>query len=110
MTRAASFSGAGLITATVPSVGFEILQTMVPVAMCDDAYGKDVLEGKIQVEDRFTYGVGPGIGTSRGTGQVLGEFLKPVNRSVVIDADAINCIAQNPEMLGDLPEDRKSVV
>lgn len=104
MTRAASFSGAGLITATVPSVGFEILQTMVPVAMCDDAYGKDVLEGKIQVEDRFAYGVGPGIGTSRETAQFLGEFLKQVNRPVVIDADAINCIAQNPEMLEDLPE------
>lgn len=104
MTRAASFSGAGLITATVPSVGFEIMQSVVPVAMCNDAYGKDELEGDIKIEERFTYGIGPGIGTSKKTVDFLAKFLKQVKKPIVIDADAINCIAQNPEMLKDIPE------
>ncbi|HZH86641.1 MAG TPA: NAD(P)H-hydrate dehydratase [Brumimicrobium sp.] len=104
MTRAASLSGTGLTTATVPSVGFEIMQSSIPVAMCDDSYGKEQLEGKIEIEDRFTYGVGPGIGTSKETAQFLADFLKKVNMPIVIDADAINCIAENPEMLKDIPE------
>src|SRR5690554_570895 len=104
MTKAASFSGVGLVTATVPSAGFEIIQTSVPVAMCDDTYGKDCLEGKIKVDEKFTYGVGPGIGTSDATAQFLGDFLKQVKAPIVIDADGINIIAKHPEMLKDIPE------
>ena len=104
MTKAASFSGAGLVTATVPSVGYDIIQTSIPVAMCDDAYGKDQLEGEIKVDEKFTYGVGPGIGKSEKTAQFLAHFLKQVNKPIVIDADGINCIAEHPEMLKDVPE------
>lgn len=104
MTKAASFSGVGLVTATVPSVGFQIMQSTVPVAMCDDSYGKDFLEGKIEVDEKFTYGIGPGIGKSAETAQFLAYFLKQVNKPIVIDADGINIIAEHPEMLKDIPE------
>ncbi|PKR80612.1 bifunctional ADP-dependent NAD(P)H-hydrate dehydratase/NAD(P)H-hydrate epimerase [Brumimicrobium salinarum] len=104
MTKAASFSGVGLITSTVPSVGLEILQQRVPVAMCETRYGEHQLEGEIEIDEKYTYGIGPGMGTSAASVQFLSNFLDKIDRPVVIDADAINCIAENPELLNKVPE------
>jgi NAD(P)H-hydrate epimerase len=103
-TKAASMTGSGLTTATVPSIGLEIIQSTIPVAMCNDSYGKDILEGEIEVDEKYTYGVGPGIGKSEETAKFIAHFLKQTTKPIVIDADALNCIADHPEMLKDIPE------
>jgi NAD(P)H-hydrate epimerase len=103
-SKAASFSGVGLVTSTIPSVGLNVMQMTVPVAMCDDNYGTDCLEGKIEINDKHTYGIGPGIGKSSETVEFLKHFLKEVIQPIVIDADALNCISENREMLYDIPE------
>jgi NAD(P)H-hydrate epimerase len=103
-SNSASFSGVGLVTATVPSIGLNAMQTSVPVAMCDDSYGTDYLKGEIEINNKHTYGIGPGIGKTEETVQFLRYFLKQANKPIVIDADALNCIAVNREMLNDIPE------
>jgi NAD(P)H-hydrate epimerase len=53
-------------------------------------------------------GIGPGIGTDPATKQALSNLLKNRKTPMVIDADALNLIAADPEMLQRLPE--KSVL
>lgn len=103
-SKAASYSGVGLVTSTIPSVGLNVMQIRVPVAMCDDKYGNDFFQGNIDYNEKHTYGIGPGIGKAAETVQFLKQFLKEVSRPIVIDADALNCIAENQEMLKDVPE------
>ncbi len=103
-SKAASYSGVGLVTATIPSVGLNVLQSSVPVVMCEDNYGTDFLEGKIEIHEKHTYGIGPGIGQSVETVVFLKYFLTQISKPAVIDADAINIIAGHPEMLEDIPE------
>lgn len=103
-TRAAIVSGAGLTTATVPEIGLNVLQTLVPVAMCNVQYGKEELTQSIAIEDKYTYGIGPGLGTSKKTKATIADFIRNIKRPIVIDADALNCIAAHPELLKVVPE------
>ena len=47
--------------------------------------------------------VGPGIGTHDTTIKALDTFLKSASQPLVLDADALNCIALSPSMLNHLP-------
>lgn len=103
MCRAAGYAGAGLVSATIPRIGRDVLQTTVPTAMCDDRFGEDFLAGDFIVDPKLTYGIGPGLGTDPQTLKFLRSFLKQIKNPVVIDADALNLISQNPELLYDIP-------
>ncbi len=47
--------------------------------------------------------MGPGIGNSGSTGYLLRDLLSDVRRPIVLDADALNLLAQNKTLLGFLP-------
>ena len=51
-----------------------------------------------------TIGVGPGIGTSRAAATALKALLEGYDRPMVLDADALNLLAQHPEWLTLLPK------
>lgn len=104
MSKGASYAGAGLVTATIPSSGLDILQTSLPTAMCDIHYGDKVLSGDIEINKKYTYGIGPGIGKSSSTVEFIFTFLKEIKTAIVIDADALNIISDHPELFNDLPE------
>ncbi|MDX1653523.1 MAG: NAD(P)H-hydrate dehydratase [Brumimicrobium sp.] len=102
--KAALRSGAGLVSALVPECGLEILQNSVPAAMVDVNDGKNYLSGKADVNvDRY-YGVGTGMGTSAETAIFLKDIVEHVRNPLVIDADALNILAESPELLAELPE------
>jgi NAD(P)H-hydrate epimerase len=98
---AALHAGAGLVTALVPDCGYSILQTSVPEAMCITS-GAHVLDG-IEGWENHTVGIGPGMGADAVTGAALAGFIDRCKDSVVFDADALNLIAQQPELLAKLP-------
>lgn len=104
MAKGASYSGAGLVTATIPASGLIIMQTCLPTAMCDIYYGEKVLSGEIEINENYTYGIGPGIGISASTVEFIDTFLKKVKDPVVLDADALNIISEHSEMLLDIPK------
>ncbi len=104
--RAAMRGGCGKVTVHTARAGYFILQTAVPCAMYEGDQG-DVAISDIELKrDYKSVAIGPGIGTADCTINALDKFLKTANANslpVVLDADALNCIAIRPEMLKHIP-------
>ena len=105
-TRAATRSGCGKVTCHGPRCAFFVMQTAVPSAM----FTTDGADVDIQFFDnpRDCDGVaiGPGIGRSESTARALGVFLKScyaAKKPLVLDADALNIISDNPDLLDFIP-------
>ncbi|GGH17833.1 bifunctional NAD(P)H-hydrate repair enzyme [Mucilaginibacter phyllosphaerae] len=98
---ACAHTGAGLTTACIPQSGLIALNTSMPEVM---ALVRD--ENKVpDVEwDKFSsIGIGPGLGKTPGTLKLLKAVFKNYNKPVVIDADALNVLADNPALLKKIP-------
>ncbi|XZF14570.1 NAD(P)H-hydrate dehydratase [Chitinophagaceae bacterium MMS25-I14] len=101
-TEAALKAGAGKVTALVPECGYTIMQLAIPEAMCRTA-GKSELTEITGWEKYNAIGIGPGMGTDPDTVKAFGAFLDACKQPLVIDADALNILARNPDWLGRLP-------
>lgn len=102
--RAAMRSGLGLLTVHIPQKGYQIIQTTVPEAMASIDHNEEYFS-KVPVLDDFdTIAIGPGLGQENGTIIGLGQLLNDCKRPMVIDADALNILAANRELLHILPE------
>ncbi|MCZ2101099.1 MAG: NAD(P)H-hydrate dehydratase [Chitinophagales bacterium] len=95
-------SGAGLVTTTVPECGREIIHETIPEAMVLSK-GYTCFNGSIKNLSSFSIGLGPGLGTHDKTVASVKTLLKSVEKPMVIDADGLNILAMNPELLLDLP-------
>jgi hydroxyethylthiazole kinase-like uncharacterized protein yjeF len=96
-------SGAGLVTAYIPSCGYEILQSVAPEAMTLTDVGEKALSQPPPEIDRFSaLGIGPGMGLEKDTGNVLRFIVNHCKKPMVLDADALNGLAAQPELLAQL--------
>jgi len=108
-TRACLHSGVGLLTCHVPQCGYQIIQISAPSAMCitdpEEAYSSHFHEGLTAGGGRpyKTIGIGPGLGTAKGTAKALELLLAQYRQPMVIDADALNIIAEYPFLLQAVP-------
>ena len=100
--RAALRAGAGLVTALVPAYGYHVLQTAVPEVMCR-VNGDRALDKIDEWEKMTAIGIGPGMGTDEKTVLALAAFIEACKVPFVIDADGLNIIAMQPDLLGKLP-------
>lgn len=101
--RATMKAGAGLATVHSARGGMGILQTAVPEAMFEpDRNEHFITEMKIH-HNHQAVAVGPGIGTQDSTATALQTLLQNCPAPLLLDADALNCIAQRPAMLSLLP-------
>lgn len=103
-TKAAMRAGSGLVTGYVPQFGVPILQSAAPEIMAET----DNFNGKVFEEIDFqtqanAIGIGPGMGTNPKTVVAFKKFLEAQKTPIVIDADAINMLSQNTELLAELP-------
>jgi hydroxyethylthiazole kinase-like uncharacterized protein yjeF len=96
-------SGTGKLTCFIPQCGYEILQTTVPEAMCKIQGQKNITEVS-GVENFEAIGIGPGIGSNAANISLLQLVFKNAKAPLVIDADALNCIVENKELLHLLPK------
>lgn len=102
--RGALRAGAGKVTLYSPQCAFQIAQTAVPEAMFE-ADDNNLMISNIQPGRAFkAYGIGPGIGTTETTISAVETFIKSSRTPIVIDADALNCIARRPDLLNHLPK------
>jgi len=103
-TRACLRSGVGLVTAHVPGCGHDILQTTAPEAMVIVDGNESYLTETVVPEKYHAVGIGPGLGQEEPTGHVLKMLIQNSGRPLVIDADALNLLAQNKTWLSFLPK------
>jgi len=97
-------SGLGLLTTHVPHVGYSILQTAVPEAMVSIDRSDYLISEFPDLSTFDAIGIGPGIGQKPNTQKALVDLLNNIgDQSLVLDADAINLLAENKELLLLLP-------
>lgn len=96
-------SGVGLATAFVPEIGYSILQTSLPEAMCLTTNSEDTISGIPDLTYYSAVGIGPGIGTSNSAQGSLKLLVQESKRPIVIDADALNILSDNKTWLSFLP-------
>lgn len=100
--NAALRSGAGLVTAFVPECGYNIMQTACPEAMVLVSEAENELSGLPEVSKFDVIGAGPGIGVSTSTDKFLSQLVV-AGKPLVLDADALNLLAENRSLLSKLP-------
>lgn len=96
--------GSGLATALVPECGYEILQTSIPEVMVVENDADDYITNfKVDFIPN-AIGIGVGLGQHSKTIEAFKDFLRENKQSLVLDADALNILAENKELLQLLPE------
>lgn len=103
-SKACLRSGVGLLTSHVPRVGYSILQTAVPEAMASIDRHDSMFTEFPEMEPFSAIGVGPGIGMKQNSKRGLAELLGSSKVPMVLDADALNILAENNELRKRLPE------
>lgn len=96
-------SGAGLVTVHSASSGYPIIQTAVPEAMFEPDRNENFISDMNPHHTHQAIAVGPGIGTHNITVEALEHMLKNCTSPLILDADALNCIAKRPALLSMLP-------
>lgn len=108
--RACLRSGAGLVTIGVPETLVSVFQSRVTDEMClglpdrgDGSLSKDALKEIIDFTEKKAQvlAIGPGIGVTEDTREIIKGLLGKIKIPVVLDADAINCLEDMPEVLKD---------
>ncbi|KUG07064.1 bifunctional ADP-dependent NAD(P)H-hydrate dehydratase/NAD(P)H-hydrate epimerase [Solirubrum puertoriconensis] len=95
--------GVGLLTVSVPAVGYAVLQSTVPEAMCLPDDCKTHLTNLPELRPYAAVGMGPGIDQADDTRAVLEELLCTAKAPLVLDADALNLLGANRSLLDLLP-------
>lgn len=97
-------TGAGLLTVHLPKDAVTPMNIYLPEAMTDvDKSNTHCTE----INDILQYtaiGVGPGIGKNEETVVALKKIIQEATLPLVLDADALNIIADNPTWLSFLPD------
>lgn len=100
--RACLRAGVGLLSVRAPRTGFLVVQTAVPEAMFDADRRANFWSVCPDVKPYTTIGAGCGIGQRPETAAALESMLKLLSspegrgKGIVLDADALNLLAQNP--------------
>ena len=93
-------AGVGLLTVNVPKNERVILQTSIPEAML---VMRDDVEQNVSIFSAI--GIGPGIGISKHSEELLINIITKLNKPLVLDADALNIIAANKKLLPKIPKE-----
>jgi|SRR5690625_2494693 len=103
-SKAALRAGAGKATALIPKSGNDILQIAVPELMTIRSEGKTKLSDFKKLS--FTPEVicfGMGAGKDPKTVEFFEELIKSAKNPIVIDADGLNILSENKNLLKNIP-------
>ncbi len=98
-------AGAGLLTTTIPASGMSIMQMRVAEAMVLPQPGEHHITAFNNVPQARAIGLGPGLGQEKATVKAYADFLQANDKPLVLDADALNILSDNPALLPLLPPD-----
>ena len=102
-------TGVGKVTVLCPHKNNDILQIAVPEAILRHDPSETLFSEAIDIEAYDAVAIGPGIGTSTETALALHEQIKRIKESsqkhpLLMDADALNILSQNPSWADDIPD------
>ncbi|KGE86573.1 MAG: bifunctional ADP-dependent NAD(P)H-hydrate dehydratase/NAD(P)H-hydrate epimerase [Phaeodactylibacter xiamenensis] len=101
--RGALRSGAGLVSLHVPKISYNIVQTALPEAMVSlDGHELQFTEVP-QLDAYQAIGIGCGLGQGTLTQKALSQLIALADQPLVLDADALNIISTQPDLLKALP-------
>jgi hydroxyethylthiazole kinase-like uncharacterized protein yjeF len=90
-------TGAGLTTVNVPEKYVSVIHIKLPEAMCS------LREDDLDFEKITAVGIGPGLGTEKDAASLVAKTISMFKQPLVIDADALNIIAENKNLLQQIP-------
>ncbi|HJN05171.1 MAG TPA: NAD(P)H-hydrate dehydratase [Bacteroidales bacterium] len=103
-SRACLRSGVGLLHTHVPKSGIQILQTASPETMISiDRYDNYFSEVP-NIGQYNAIGIGPGLGMEHQSQMAMKLLIQNSTCPMVIDADALNILSENPIWLAFLPQ------
>ena len=102
--RACLRSGVGLLTVHAPMCNNDILQTSIPEAIVETDINETCFAVPTDTDDYQAVGIGPGLGRNEETEAALLEQLEHCQTPVVVDADALNILANPRHALTPLPK------
>lgn len=97
-------SGVGLLTTHLPKAAMLPLQVYLPEAMISVDESENYFSQVPDLQKFDAIGVGPGLGKAVETVAALKKLLKETEKPLVLDADALNIISENKELLSVLSE------
>ncbi len=89
-------SGSGMVSVYVPECGYIPLQTAVPEVMVLTNDEDKISKIDFEITPKVV-GIGIGLGTDDATQKAFEDFLTDNKTPLVVDADAINILAENPK-------------
>ncbi len=98
-------SGAGKLTVHTPLCNNDILQVSVPEAILQHDAEDTFFSHNADTEDFDAVAIGPGIGQNEDTAIALMSQIRRTQCPMVLDADALNILAQHKTWLNQLPAD-----
>jgi len=102
-SRAALRSGAGLVTVHSCAANRIVVQTAIPEVIFQSDNASDFIS-EVKISDAFNaVAVGPGIGTRTETAGMLRKLFGQLDKSCILDADALNIISENDFLLQLIP-------
>lgn len=104
--KAALRAGVGLLTVQAPEVGYSILQIAVPEAMVSpDEHSQHISRFPEDLTSYQCLGIGPGLGKAEAMRLALEQLFRQALPPLVLDADALNLLAADRQLLQNLPPD-----
>ncbi|WP_246029442.1 NAD(P)H-hydrate dehydratase [Pedobacter nototheniae] len=94
-------SGAGLTTACIPQSGLTAINTLLPEVMALPRHEYTRIEHPAKYQ---AIAIGPGLGVTDENEKLL-ESLIANNKSLIIDADALNILSDRQDLIAKLPND-----
>ena len=102
--RACLRSGVGLLTVHAPRSGNLVIQTSVPEAMSSADRRARIWTEVPDLQGYSSIAIGPGIGKAPETAAALQSLLQIYDKPLVLDADGLNLLAENPLCWDFLPK------
>ena len=104
-TKACLRTGVGLVTAHLPRLGYEIMQTSVPEALISIDPSDKIFSDIASLEKYNAIGIGPGLTTNSITAKATLKLISDSKLPMILDADALNILSENKDSLTALAYD-----
>ena len=103
-TKACLRAGVGKVTVHIPKRNYEIMQLGVPEAVVQLDREETYFSEAVDSDDFDAVGIGPGLGQNENSAIALIGQVRRAQCPVVLDADAINILANHQAWIQQLPK------